>query len=104
MPFVFQNGKWTKDGKVVTPAEVKAATKRAPTPGYSGSFLPQPSERAGEVCEDCSGTPHMSGSVDDVPLWHPGERQVYDKIRMPSGLSMAEEIEIEDDMKHAFDY
>lgn len=56
---------------------------------------PESTSTKGVVCEDCSGTPHFEGSIDDVPLWHPGERQAYGKF--------AEMIEIEDDIKHAFD-
>lgn len=45
-------------------------------------------------------------SADDTPLWHPGERSLYASVKglHGTGLSMAEEIEIEDDLKHAFDY
>ena len=57
-----------------------------------------------EVCEDCTvGVPHMSGSVDDVPLWQPGERKAYSGIGPDGHTTWAEMIEIEDDLKHAYD-
>jgi hypothetical protein len=63
----------------IDPIEVKAT---GPTPA--------------RVCEDCTeGTPHYEGSVDDVPLWKPGERKAYG--------AFAEVIEMEDELRHAFD-
>ena len=113
MTFTFANGKWTKDGKEVSAAEVRAATKKTTT-GYSGSFLPDPAtEGYGPLPNDPEAkAAEMSqrvlesgyhGSVDNVPLWHPGERKLY-SVMGPNGRSWAEEIEIEDDLKHAGDY
>lgn len=73
---VWENGRW-RDAEV---APIRTPEPHAPV----------------GPCEDCTeGTPHMAGSVDDVPLWAPGERKAYGRF--------AEAIEMEDELRHAFD-
>ena len=61
--------------------------------------------RAMAIADGLSESGTISGSIDDVPFWHPGERQIYANARglTNPNISMAEEMEIEDDQKHAFD-
>ena len=52
--------------------------------------------------EDVANNP---GNVDNVPLWHEGERQAYSGRCFCGGAhSIAEHIEMDDDLKHAGDY
>jgi hypothetical protein len=115
MTFTYTNGKWTKDGKIVTATEVRAATKPKAT-GYTGSFLPDPKQesgyaplpnnpeaRAAEMSQRVIESGY-AGSVDDVPLWGEGERKLYDGACFCGGAhTAAEHIEMEDDMRHAYD-
>ena len=88
---------------VVTPEQVKAATKTTKS-GYSGDYLPRPKMSIGEVCEDCTDSiPHKAGSADDVLMWRKGERKMYDSDSGDGIHTFAELMEIEDDMKHAYD-
>jgi len=64
------------------------------------SDIKRPSEaRAGRVCEDCAGTPHYEGSIDDMPM-----QETPLQLERIYGKRIAEEIELDDEMAHRWDY
>lgn len=66
--------------------------------------IPKRNKGGSLICEDCqTGPSHYQGSADDMPLWRKGERKMYDGDSGDGVHTWAELIEIEDDLKHAYD-
>jgi hypothetical protein len=91
------------DGKETTREKwMAAAPAQTPKVGYSGSFLPDP--LTDEACDDCpSLPPHKRNSPEHKSLWAPGERKAYDGMSGDGVHTFAELIEMDDEMKHAYD-
>ena len=81
---VWQNGKWSAE--TLTPQDEKL-------------LVEQTIQKPLGICEDCAGTPHNSGDINDFPM-----QETPMQLERIYGKRIAEEIEMDDELAHRWDY